>query len=31
MRQVDMLLASGLASKGYKYVLIGPYWQVQKI
>ena len=29
MKQVDLVLSSGLASKGYKYVLLGAGWQVR--
>jgi hypothetical protein len=28
LRQADLLLSLGLASKGYKYVTIEPCWQV---
>lgn len=31
MKQADLLLSTGLASKGYKYVLIGPGWQVRRL
>lgn len=31
MKQADLLLSTGLASKGYKYMLIGPGWQVKML